>query len=583
MKNVIYLLLITLVIWSCGNNNGKKENGRVANGNVYYGGIFKMNESENFKNLYPFAVTEVGSQRIDNQIYEGLVKLSQTDLTILPSLAEKWDKNDDATVWTFYIRKGVKFHDDPCFPGGKGREVNANDFKYCFTRLCESRGDNQWFGISFKGRVAGADEYYESTFKSKPLAEGVKGIKVIDDYTLQIELVAPFSGFLNILTTPACWVFPKEAVDQYKDDMRVKCVGTGPFRVKSIIEGESVILDRNPDYWAIDEHGNQLPYLDALKFSFVKEKKSEFLEFKRGNLDMIFRLPVEMIPEIVGDLEHAKDNNVNFEMQVVPALSVFYLGFQNQLPPFNKKAVRQAFNYSINRKKITNYTLQGEGIPAIYGFVPPSFKDYNNNSVKGYDFDPEKAKKLMAEAGYPNGKGFPKVILQTNSGGGDRNINVAEVVQKMLKENINVDVDINVLSFSELLENVEMGKTSFWRAGWLADYPDPETFLSVLYGGTVPNDPSQRSSPNSIRYKSPVFDSLFKSALREKDIKARYELYRKADQVAAEDAALMPIFYEEHYRLLQKNVRNFDANGMEYRDFSKVYFVPDGAVNDKKK
>ncbi|MCX6295136.1 MAG: ABC transporter substrate-binding protein [Bacteroidetes bacterium] len=455
MKKVIYLLLIAGFFGSCGGGTTTTGESREAKGGVFYGGVFKMNEVEDFRNLYPLNITEVTSHRIANQVYEGLVKLSQSDLTVQPCLAEKWDKNADASQWTFHLRKGVKFHDDPCFSDGKGREVTAKDFIFCFEKLCSSSPENQQFGNTFKDRVVGANEYFQSTLDKKPIAGGVSGIKAIDDYTIQINLIHPFAGFLNILSTPGCWVYPHEALEKYAIDMRVKCVGTGPFQVKSIKEGEAVILERNPNYWNVDEFGNQLPYLDAVKYSFIKEKKSELLEFKRGNLDMIFRLPIEMIPDILGELGSAKEGNVPFEMQVVPAMSTFYYGFQHQSNVFDKKEVRLAFNYAIDREKIVNYTLQGEGVPGNFGIVPPCFKDYDNKALKGYTFDVDKAHKYMATAGYPDGKGFPKLTLQINSGGGDRNIQTAEVIQKMLKENLNIDIEINVMPFAEHLESVE--------------------------------------------------------------------------------------------------------------------------------
>lgn len=572
MKKVIYSLLVVGLLSSCGDGNNTTGESRKAKGGVYYGGVFRMNEVEDFRNLFPLNITEVTSHRIANQVYEGLVKLSQEDLTILASLAEKWEKNADASQWTFHIRKGVKFHDDPCFSDGKGREVTAKDFKYCFDRLCTSSPENQQFNGSFKDRVVGANEYYQSTIDKKPLAGGVSGVKVIDDYTIEIDLVHSFAGFLNILSTPGCWVYPQEAQEKYGVDMRVKCVGTGAFQVKNIKEGDNVILERNPNYWNVDEFGNQLPYLDAIKFTFIKEKKAALLEFKRGNLDMMFSLPIEMIPDILGELDHAKEGNTPFEMQVVPAMSTFYLGFQNQGEIFNKKEVRLAFNYAIDREKIVNYTLQGEGIPGIYGIVPPSFKEYDIKSLKGFSFDVDKARKYMAAAGYPDGKGFPKLTLQINSGGGDRNIQTAEVIQKMLKENLNIDVEINVMPFAEHLESLETGKAQFWRSAWVADYPDPETFLSLLYGKNVPEKITDKSYLNSVRYKSPKFDSLFSAALREVDDKKRFNLYLQADQVAIDDAAIMPVFYDENYRLIQTNVKNFTANAMEYRDLSHVYF-----------
>jgi oligopeptide transport system substrate-binding protein len=584
MKKAIYSLIIVGLLASCGGGNNQTGESRKAKGGVYYGGVFRMNEVEDFRSLYPLNITEVSSQRIANQVYEGLVKLSQADLTIVPCLAEKWDKNADATQWTFNIRKGVKFHDDACFPNGKGREITAKDFVYCFEKLCTSSPENQQFSGTFKDRVLGANEYFQSTLDKKPLATGISGIKLIDDYTIQITLVRPFAGFLNILSTYGCWLYPKEAMDKYSTEMRVKCVGTGPFQIKNIKEGETVVLERNPNYWNVDEFGNQLPYLDAVKFSFIKEKKSELLEFKRGNLEMIFRLPTEMIPDILGELDHAKEGvNNAFEMQVVPAMSTFYYGFQHQSNIFNKKEVRLAFNYAIDREKIVNYTLQGEGVPGIYGIVPPAFTGYNYKSLKGYSFDVDKAKKYLAAGGYPDGKGFPKLTLQINSGGGDRNISTAEVIQKMLKENLNIDVEINVMPQAEHLESLETGKALFWRIGWSADYPDPETFLTVLYGKHVPEKLTDKSYLNSVRYKSPKFDSLFSAALQEVDDKKRMELYLQADQVQIDDGAIMPIFYDENYRLVQSYIRNFPANAMEYRDMTRVYFVPKDTKPEVKK
>jgi len=573
MKKVIYLLIgATVILSSCGGDqNNNNKNTKVANGGVKYGGVFKMNETEDFKSLYPLNVTMALENRIANQIYEGLLKFDQGDLSILPSLAEKWEVNEDATSYTFHIRKGIMFHDNNCFDGGEGREVKAADFKYCFDRVCVSDPSNQMYWL-FKDKVKGANEYHESVNNKKPLEGGVSGITVVDDYTLKIDLNYSFAGFLNIVAHNACYVYPKEAVDEYGVEMRINCVGTGPFRVKKIKESETVILERNPNYWDTDEYGNQLPYLDGLKFSFNKEKKAELLEFKKGNLDMVFRLPLEMIGDVVGELEDAKKGaNKPYIMQIVPALSVYYLGFQHKLAPFDNVDVRKAFNYAIDRETIVTYTLQGEGRPALHGIVPP-FKGYNYEGVKGYNFDPEKAKEHMTKAGFPNGKGFPEITLQINPGGGDRNIQIAEVVQKMLGDHLNISIKIEQMQFAQHLESLETGKSIFWRAAWIADYPDPENFLTLLYGGHVPEELSTKAYINAMRYQSTKFDSLLNIALREVDNVKRFELYRQADQASVDDAAIMPIFYDENTRLIQVYVKNFPSNSMEYRDMTRVYF-----------
>ena len=557
-------------------------------GDVYYGGVFRMNEIEDFRDLNPLNITEVASQRITNQVYEGLVKLDQATLKVIPCLAEKVEKNEDASVWTFYLRKGVHFHDDSCFGDGKGREMTAKDVKYCFDRLCASSPSNQQYYATFKDRVLGANEYFESTVKKSPLPDGVKGVKVLDDYTVQVTLNFPFAGFDNILAMPGCWIYPHEAAEKYGDEMRVKCVGTGPFRVNKIKEGDMVLLERNPNYWGTDSNGNKLPYLDGVKFTFIKEKKQEFLQFRKGELDMVYRLPTEMLDQILSEFHSAKEDNRAFVLQNEPAMSTYYYGMLNVGAPFNDIRVRQAFNYAIDREKLVKYTLKGDGIPGTYGLVPPveAFKQkgFQFDKLKGYSLDVDKAKKLLAEAGYgPGKKPFPPITLQINSGGGDRNVLTAQVVQSMLKDNLGIEVNIDQMPFAQHLEKLETGKSLFYRSQWIADYPDPEAFLVLYYGKMVPEKLEDRSSYNTFRYKSPKFDSLFTLAMKEVDEKKRFELYSMCDQIALDDAVMIPLFYDESYRLLQTNVRNFDCNAMEYRDFTKVYFVPEKKKDDKKK
>lgn len=584
MKRLLIPVLALAILSSCGGDKTDQKS-EEAKGGVYYGGVFRINELENFKNLHPLAISEVISHRIANQIYEGLVKLSPADLTPVPCLATRWETNADASVWTFHLKQGVKFHDDPCFPDGKGRVMTAADVKYCFDKACEASPINSTFDITFKDRVKGANEYFQASKSGKAPEGGVPGFKAVDDSTFEITLNFPFAGFLNILSTPGGYVYPREASEKYGQDMRVKCVGTGPFRVKTIKEGEVVILEKNPDYWGVDEHGNKLPYLDAIKVSFIKEKKSEMLEFQRGNLDMVFRIPIEMYKEIMGSYDNANARKVDFDIQTVPALSTQFYSMLYTSPTFSKKEVRLAFNHAIDRQKLVDYILQGEGIPGIYGIVPPAeaFKKagFNFDQLKGYSFDPTLAKDYLAKAGYPNGKGFPKVTLNINSGGGERNGQVAEAIQKMLKENLGVEISINTIPFAEHIDAYQSGKAEFFRNGWSADYPDPETFLTLFYSKHIPANKDEKSYTNFSRFTNAEFDKLFEASMREPDPAKRNDLYRQADQILLNEAAFMPIFYDETDRLVQRNVRNFPANAMEYRDFTRVYFVPKDKATKK--
>lgn len=568
-----YVVLMALLLFACdGGNNNPSESLRPAKGGKYYGGVFKMNEVEYYRSLYPQNVTEVTSHRIVTQIYEGLVQFSQADLSIVPCLAESWEVDPTATKFVFHLRKGVHYHDDPCFPGGKGREVTANDFRYCFTKLCSPDPNNQGYWV-FENKVKGCKEYYASVKDGSPLPDGVSGVKVIDDYTLEIDLDHPFSGFMNLLALPFTAVFPKEAVDKYGTDMRSYTVGTGPFYIKAQQDKNNVILARNPDYWGKDADGNQLPYMDGMKVTFIKDRKTELLDFVQGNLDMMYRLPLEMTDEIVTRDDKLIGDYKKFQLQVRPSLAIQYYGFQHKSDLFSNKDLRIAFNYAIDRKKIVDFTLKGAGVPGNYGVVPPGIPGYDSESIHGYSFDPDKAREYLAKAGYPNGEGFPPLTLNINSGGGT-NEQIAEAVQKMLRDVLNIEVTITSMPFAQHLENLETGKALFWRSGWIADYPDPENFLNLYWSIHIPDSLNQKSYLNSVRYASAEFDSVFSKALQTVDESERMKLYMQADQIMINDAAIIPIYYYRDHRLLQPDVQNFPQNAMEYRNFKAVYFKP---------
>jgi peptide/nickel transport system substrate-binding protein len=569
---------LTLLLTSCGgdkkNNNSDTSE---AKGGVYMGGILRLNEVENIKSLMPIAINEINSFHIGSQVYEGLLKYNQIDLTLMPGIAKSWEVSEDQTEYVFNLRGNAKFHDDPCFPEGKGRMATATDVKYCLDKLCTQDPNNNQFDITLKDRVLGANENFEASKTGK--ATGVKGVTVVNDTTLKIKLIHPDGSFLNLLAMPGCYVYPKEAVTKYGADMRTKCVGTGPFFVETVKEGEVIIMKKNQAYWAYDEHGNKLPYLDGIKWSFIRDKKSEILEFKRGNLDMVYRIPVEMFHEFMGELGNAKSNNPEFDIVSSTALNTNFFGFNLQANPvFAKKDVRLAFNYAIDRHKIADFTIQGEGTSADYGMVPytEAFEKegYDYKSLKGYTYDPAKAKELLKAAGYSDGKGFPEITLEINSGGGDRNILIAEVIQKMLKENLGVTVNINTVPFAEHIENIQGGKSDFFRFAWVSDYPDPESFLTLFYGKHVPANATEKSYINFFRYKNARFDSLFMAARVEPDKAKRFALLSKAEQVVLDDAPFMPIFYDENFRLEQKNVRNLPENPMNYINATTTYLIP---------
>lgn len=586
MKRLLGPLLLSVVLGGIfpgcsGSGNGQDGENLVAKGNVKYGGVFRINEVEDFRSLYPLNVIDQTSQHITSQVYEGLVKLDQKTLVPVAAVASGWEILDSAKRFVFRIRPNVFFHDNDCFADKKGRAVTATDVKYCFDRLCtyDEKGTNQQFLLTFKDRVVGANAHYDATRKNfestkktpQPIEGGVSGVKVLNDSTLEVSLNNPFAAFLSVLSMPGCFIYPKEAWETYGEDMRIKCVGTGPFKLQSAKEGELVVLERNANYWAYDNSGNRLPYLKGIRFGFIKDRQSELMTFQSGNLDMMFRLPVEMIDDIMGDTMKAKAGGSDWELQSVTAMSITFYGFQHMTEPFNNPKLRMAMNYAIDREKIVTNILQGDANSALYGIVPPSIANYNYKALQGYTFDVEKAKALMTEAGFPNGRGLPEIHLQINSGGQDRNRKIASVIKNMLKENINVEVVIDELPLGQQLQSLQTGKSNFFKISWNADYPDPETFLTLFYSKHVPATLDEPSYTNATRYKSARFDSLFEASLREANPEKRMDLYRQCDQQMLNDAAIIPIYYELNDRLLQKYVRGFDINPMEYRDFTRVW------------
>jgi len=550
---------------------------REAKGGKYYGKVLHINESDYFKNLFPLQIIDAISYRIANQVYEGLLKFSPQDLTLVKGLAEDYSVDSTNTVYTFKLRKGVLFHDDPCFPGGKGRELTAEDVKYCFTLACTKSPNNQAFSI-FKDILKGANEYYEATADGKTPESGVEGIKVIDDHTIQFTLIKPNSIFLYNLARPFAYIFPKEAYEKYGLEMRTHAVGTGPFEIQQIEDRNAVILKRNDNYYAFDEDGNKLPYLDGIKIDFIKDRKTELLEFKKGNLDIMYRLPTDYIIEILEDAHSKKGEYGSYQLQRSPEMATHLYAFLNQ-GIFSDKNVRKAFSFAIDRKKILEAVLNGEGYKeGIYGITPPipAFKEkgYDVTQIRGYKKNLDSARYYLAKAGYPHGKGFPKITLDLNADG-ERNIPVAEEVQKQLKDNLNIDLELNLMPQAQLVEKMITGKSNFFRVGWIADYPHPENFLWLFYGKSVPSDKNQISYPNMLRYKNPEFDALYEKGLQAKTEEETYKYFLQAENVLMEDAPAIMLWYDEGYNMLQSNVRNFYSNAMNYRDYSRVYLVPE--------
>jgi oligopeptide transport system substrate-binding protein len=559
----LLLLVLPLVFVACSSPMEPRE--RQGKGGRYYGGVLNANETEELRGMFPLSLVQAASHRIASQVYEGLVRFDPNDLGIQPSLAASWSVDPTGTVYTFQLREGVRFHDDPCFPGGKGREMRASDVLKCFTALCSPGEQNQMFWL-FQDRVVGANAHYGALLRGAT-SEGVKGLETLDDHTVRITLTNPWPGFLYVLAHQGCWIYPEELVAHHGAQAAWHPVGTGPFRLKTFRRGESLILERHPEYWGQDAFGNGLPFLDAVRYTFVQDKEKELEEFRKGNLSLVYELPVGH----AGSLDEFA--NGPYQLQEVPGLTVQFYGFNAGRPPFNDVLVRRAFTLAVDRKALVDSVLAGLALPASRGVVPPGFTDYPYEQVPELLYDPDSARALLRAAGYPGGKGIPTVFLQVNNDGFGY-IRVASEVQGMLERNLGVRVVSSVLPADQHFQRIERGEAAFWREGWIADHPDPENFLALFHGRNVPVDSAEPSYLNSTRYRNARFDSLYMRSMRESNNAGRLALLSQAERQLMEDAVVIPLYYERSVRLLQPWVQDLPINGMEYRDLGAVWFDP---------
>lgn len=548
---------------------------RQAVGDVKYGGIYRFNETDGIKTLDPVQLGDAPSHHVVHQLADLLVDFDE-NLELVPELAHTWEISDDSLTYTYHLRTDVRFHDSECFPEGKGRLMTAADVKYSFDRICD--GSAKTKGVDFfRDKVVGAADYFSATADGATPEGGVPGFRVVDDSTFAIDLVSPFPPFMYYPTLGFCYVYPKEAVEHYGQDFERNLVATGPFLFKEWQEGREVYMERNPDYWGTDEDGNQLPYLDAVVISFIADQTTMLTEFRNGNLEENYRIPNDYVTSVFEPRKPGSDDPwvptgeyKDFVVEKSVELSAQYYGMLTTSEAFSDVRVRQAFNYAVDRERIVEFVMNGvAGGLGHHGIVPPSMPGYPIDRVKGYTFDADRARELMAEAGYPNGDGFPDVTLQYNEGGG-RNTTIAEAIQQELRKNIGVDVELKAQQWAQHIDRIDNEQAEFFRFGWIADYPSPENFLNLLYSKNA-----RTAGLNATRYANPRFDSIFEAALATGDRQRRLELYAEAEQVAVDDAPMLWILYDMQFRLLQPYVRNYNTNAMNRIDLRAVWLDRD--------
>lgn len=554
---------ISLGFISCGDHSDNIENMKAIGG-VKYGGTFRMMSSEKIQFLSPLQATDIYNQRVTCQLFDPLLKLDASGNKVIPALAESYTISNDGKTYTLNIRKGVYFHPDACLDN-EGRELTADDVKYSLDMSCSQLPINE---ISFMlvNKVKGAEAFYKSTKKSFK-SGGVAGIKVTGRYSLKIELNEAFAGFDKMLTYSGFSVFPKEAFEMYGSDLAKHPVGTGPFMLEES-NNQHILLKRNPKYWAKDNFGNQLPYLAGIEVLYAENKRSELIAFRKKEIDLVLEIPTEEVENILGSLQEAQEGKtVKHKIDSKQSFSLTYMGIQHSKAALQSVDVRRALNLAVDREYIVNNILDGEGYAVKNGIIPNT--DYFDASkVKAPAVNPVLAKSLLAKAGYPDGKGFPELTIVVAGKKNAEHHKLALGVARQLKENLNISVKVDLVDLETRNRLVKNRQADLWIAGWIADYPDPESFLSLFYGKYTA---LKSDFLNPFEYKNAKYDALFEKLNKEQSSEKRTQMMIECDQILVNDAVVIPLTNGDFITMINSRIRNFETNSLETLDFSSIF------------
>ena len=470
--------------------------------------------------LDPHLTTDATSATIIVEVFGGLVTIDQ-NLNIVPDLAESLPEvSPDGTVYTFRIRKDAKFHN--------GKSVTAQDFKWSLERAANPLTFAPVVD-QYLGDIVGVNERLDGD------SNEITGVRAIDERTLEITIDAPKSYFLAKLTYPTGFVLDEENVESSNLWFR-NPNGTGPFRLTEYVLGESLVLTRNENY-----HLGP-PFLDSVEFILSGGVSMLMYENDEIHLTGVGLADLDLVLDSTNPL----NSHLN---RAPPTFSTSYIGMHNQLPPFDDPKVRQALNYAIDKEVIARDVLAGLVVPAK-GILPPGFPGYNPD-LKGYEYDPEKARQLLRESKYgAQLEGVPTIILTTAGSFGSSVGLDMEVIQQMWEQNLGIKIEILQTEFATYLQDLIKRRFEMFDIGWIADYPDPENFLDLLFYSD--------SSNNHTAYSNIEVDGLLKKARVEPDESVRYGLYRQAEQIIVQEAPWIPLWHSgEQFVLVKPYVHDY--------------------------
>lgn len=506
-------LLMIFALAACSDGASNEANGESGNQ------VFVFARGADSVSLDPSGVTDSESENVSQSMLETLVTFAEGETTIAPMLAEEWTESEDGLTYTFTLREGVKFHD--------GTDFNADAVLYNFERWMKA-DDAEKFPMY--GTVFGGFEGDDSHI--------LESVKAIDDKTVEFKLKQVKPTFLKDLALTPFSISSPEAIEKFGEDYGDNPVGTGPFVFQEWIRNDRIVMNKNEEYW-LDGY----PKLDQVIIRSIPDNSARLNALISGEVDMIDGVAPENVQQI-------EDNE---DLQVIsrPPLNIGYLGMTVTREPFDNKLVRQAMNHAVDKEAMVEGLFEGQAEPAKNP-IPPTVEGYNDD-IEPYAYDPEKAKQLLAEAGYPDGfemelwaMPVPRPYMP------DAN-KVAEFLQKSFAE-IGVTAEIVTYEWATYLDKAANGEADAFILGWTGTNGDADDFIySLWHEGNI-------GSLNSTQYANEELNKVLEEARTITDQEKRNELYRQAQEIMHEDPPIIPLVHPTPILAAKANIKGFDPH-----------------------
>ena len=539
-----------------------------------------MYVNSNIKGLDPLSINDTNSNRIASHIFEPLFEYHylKRPLELKPLVADGMPKvSNKGLTHTIKIKKGVKFHNSEVFPQGQGRELKIQDFVYQWKRIADKSNKSENFWL-LDGKIKGLDQWREDLASGKATYDTpISGLQVIDDYTLKIHLARPYYQLHNILAMTPTAAVPKEAIEKWGKEFLNHPVGTGPYVFESWIRNSKVKLKKNP-HWRkvlypregapgdqakglLADAGKPLPFADQIIVSVINEDQPRWLNFLKGNLD-VAEIPKDNFDSAVAGTKMTPElqaKGVRLDIFEEPDLA--YIAF-NMEDSFLKKhpKLRQAMSLAYNADIAIEKFYNNRAVKA-HSPLPPTLEGYDKNFTNPYRrFNVKKAKALLAQAGFPGGKGLPSFEFSATNSTTARQM--ANYFKQQMAQ-INVPIRIATHSWPQFTQRIRERKAQIWGVAWLADYPDAENFLQLLYGKNA------SPGPNGANFNDSRYNALYEKASKMRPGPARLKLYLQMRDIMVEKTPWIPTVHRLGYHVYYDWVKNYKrhriiSNFMKY-------------------